>query len=142
LVLAVLAAAIINYKREAIARGIANSALSGLGLVVTDLSIDTLATDHILLSRLILEQDDGTRYELKGLTFPLSFPSMRAETVDIDELKIIPAVSSGEPLDLSGVLRSLLALPQMVPETTGLLQQLVFQRYSPQADDSSRSGSL
>ena len=69
LVVVAIAAAVIHYKRESIAREIANSALRGRGLTATDLSIDTLGTDRILLSQLVLVGDDGARYELYDLSF-------------------------------------------------------------------------
>ena len=80
IVLAILAA-VIHFYRESIARGIANSALQEQGITATELSIQTLGTDYIRLSYLVLEQDDGTRYEVSGLSFPLSFPSVKPETI-------------------------------------------------------------
>ncbi len=72
LILAILAA-VIHFYRESIAREFANAALSEQGITVTELSIQTLGTDYVQLSHLVLEQDDGTRYQISGLSFPTEF---------------------------------------------------------------------
>ena len=116
IVLAILAGAVHVY-RESIAREIANSALGEQGITATELSIETLATDHIRLSYLVLEQDDGTRYEISGLSFPLSFPSFQPETISIEQLVLVPAPAKDEPLPLAQLLQTFLQLPVSVPNT-------------------------
>lgn len=123
LALAIVASAL-HYKRETIARNIANSALQGKGLVATDLSIDTLGTDRAVLSRLTLVQDSGARYELRGIAFPLSFPSLKAETITIDALHVVPATNDGEPLEFAALVQTFLGLAQSVPNTTIVLGRL------------------
>ena len=71
LILVIVAAAVFHYNRESIVREFANSALHDQHITATELSIDTLETDYVRLSQLLLEHDDGTRYELSGLSFPL-----------------------------------------------------------------------
>lgn len=114
----------LHYKREAIARNIANSALQGKGLIATDLSIETLGTDRAVLSRLTLEQDNGARYELRGIAFPLSFPSLKTETITIDALHVVFATDTGEPLDFPALIETFLGLPQSAPNTTIVLGRL------------------
>ena len=100
IVLAIIAAVIHSY-RESITLDFANSALREQGITVTELSIETLGADYIRLSYVVLEQDDGTRYEVSGLSFPLSFPSMRPATISIENLALTPAPADGAPLPLA-----------------------------------------
>jgi hypothetical protein len=126
IVLAIIAA-VLNYKRETIAREIANNALRGQGLVATDLSIDALGTDRILLSQLVLLGDNGTRYDLRDVSFPLNFPSALGNSISIGELLLTPANAPDEPLALSQILQSFLALPESLPKT-----ELTLSRFSMQ----------
>ncbi len=114
--LAILAA-VIHFYRESIVREFTNSALSGKGITATELSIQTLKTDYVRLSRLVLEQDDGTRYQISGLSFPLSFPSVRAEKISIEQLVMTPADTEAGPAPLAHLLQTFLQLPGSVPNT-------------------------
>jgi len=116
LVLAIVAA-VIHQQRESIARKIANAALSDQGITATVLSIDTLGTDQLVLSYVLLEQDDGTRYEIFGLSFPLSFPSVRPESISIEQVIMTPAHTASGPTPLARLLQSFLQLPDSVPNT-------------------------
>ena len=115
-ILAIIAGAI-NFYRESIALDIANSALREQGITATELSIETLGTDYVRLSYLVLEQGDGTRYEVSGLSFPLSFPSMRPESISIEKLVLIPGTVDDAPLPLAQLLQTFLQLPTSVPNT-------------------------
>ncbi len=131
LIVLAIVAAVIHYKRESIAREIANTALSGQGLVATDLSIDTLGTDRITFSRLVLLQDDGTRYELHDVSFPLNFPSTHGNTISIGELLITPPETTDETPALSQMLQSFLALPESLPDTEVTLSHFSMQDFPP-----------
>jgi len=124
LVLAVIGA-VIQLQREAIVRKLANAALSEQDIVATDLSIDSLGTDRIVLSKIILEQTDGTRYEISGLSFPVSFSAVRPESISIERLEIISAAGSDRPAPFSLWLRSVLRLPDDVPGTTVTISRLL-----------------
>jgi hypothetical protein len=124
-------AAVIHYKRESIALNIANSALRDQGLTATELSIDTLATDHVILSWLVLRQDDGTRYELKNISFPLSFPSFRMEMITIGEMVVVAGRVTDEPVQVSRLLQTFLDLPQSLPNTAVTLSRLVMPDLPP-----------
>ncbi len=117
LIILVISAAAIHFYRESIARRIANAALSEQGLVATELSIQTLGVDHIQLSHLVLEQDGGTRYEVSGVSFPLSFPSARPEIISVEQLVVVPGVSE-VPSPLDELLQGILQLPGNVPNTS------------------------
>lgn len=117
LVLLAIIATAIHYYRESIALDFANSALREQGITATELSIETIGTDYIRLSYLVLEQDDGTRYEVSELSFPVSFPSMRPEVISIENLLLIPAPAKDAPLPFARLLETFLQLPVSVPNT-------------------------
>ncbi len=131
LIVLAIAAAVVHYKRESIVREIANTALRGQGLVATDLSIDTLGTDRILLSQLVLLGDNGTRYELRDVSFPLNFPSARGNSISIGELLLTPAETPDESRALAQMLQSFLALPQSLPDTELTLSRFSMQDLPP-----------
>ncbi len=133
-----IVAAVINYKRESIAREIANSALRGQGLTATDLSIDTLATDRIRLSRLVLLHDDGTRYELLDVSFPLNFPSPEGNIISVGELILTPPEKAA-PSPLSPILQTFLAMPDSLPETEVTLSEFFMEDLPPLRDLAWRS---
>jgi len=116
LVLAIIAA-VIHQQRESIARKLANAALSEQGITATELSIDTLGTDFLRLSYLFLEQEDGTRYQIFGLSFPLSFPSIRPESIAIEQVIMTPARVDAGPAPIAPMLQSFLQLPGSMPNT-------------------------
>ena len=109
--------AITHFYRESIARGIVNSALRSQGITATELSIQKLATDYVRLSHVVLEQDDGTRYEIAGLSFPLTFPSVKPEKISIEQLVFVPAATPNAPPSLARLLNAFLQLPGSIPNT-------------------------
>lgn len=128
LVLAIVAG-VAHFYRESLVREIANSALGDLGITATELSIQTLGTDDVRLSHLALEQDDGMRYEISGLTFPIGFPSTRAERISIETLAMTAAETAAEPGPLASLLRMLLQLPGSVPNTEVTVDRLTMADY-------------
>lgn len=133
LILAIVAA-VVHLYRESVVREIANAALAGLGLTATDLAVDTIGTRDIRFSELTLEQDDGTVYELSGLTFPLSFPSARRERIAIGELVVTPAEREAAPLPLAPLLRTLLRLPDDVPNAEVTIERVATAGFPPARD--------
>jgi hypothetical protein len=123
LILAIIGT-VIHLQREAIVRNLANAALSEQGIIATDLSIDTLGADRVLLSRIVLEQEDGTRYVISGLSFPVKISAARPESVSIDQLEIISTARSGAPPPFSRWLRMVLQLPDDVPDMTVTIARL------------------
>ena len=112
-----LATFVANYQREAIATQIINRLLRDQGIAATSLSIDSLGTDELSLSRLVLEHTDGTEYDLRGLSMPISFPSIRPELIRIDSLSITPGDGERQPVLPADLLRSILSLPSVAPNT-------------------------
>ena len=131
LLILVILTAVIHFYRESIAREFANSALGEYGITVTELSIQTLDTDYIRISHLVLEQDDGTRYQVDGLSFPISFPDARAGKISIEQLIVTPADTAAVPVPLAHQLLTFLLLPGSVPDTEVRVSQLTMPDTPP-----------
>ena len=115
---------VVHTYRESIARNLANSALREQGITATELSIQSLGTDFVHLSQVVLEQDDGTRYEITGLSFPLSFPSVQPESISIEKLVLVPPKTGTDPIPFARLLQTFLDLPDSVPNTTITISNL------------------
>lgn len=133
LVLAIIVG-VAHYYRESLVRKAANAALGSLGMTATELSVRTIGADTIRLSYLEIEQDDGTRYEISDLTFPLTFPSTRAERIEIGQLAVMPADTEAAATPPAPLLRTLLALPGSVPNTEVTVGRLKTSGFPPAQD--------
>lgn len=131
LLILVILTTVIHFYRESIAREFANSALGEYGITVTELTIQTLDTDYIRISHLVLEQDDGTRYQVDGLSFPISFPDARAGKISIEQLIVTPADTAAVPVPLAHQLLTFLLLPGSVPDTEVRVSQLTMPDTPP-----------
>ncbi len=131
LLILVILTTVIHFYRESIAREFANSALGEYGITVTELTIQTLDTDYIRISHLVLEQDDGTRYQVDGLSFPISFPDARAGKISIEQLTVTPADTAAVPVPLAHQLLTFLLLPGSVPDTEVRVSQLTMPDTPP-----------
>lgn len=126
-----LATFVANYQREAIAREIINRLLRDAGIVATSLSIESMGTDHLALGRLVLEQRDGTEYDLRGLSMPLSFPSIRPELIRIDSIDVTPGRDEARPAGYASLLRNFLALPSVAPNTAVAIARITWPGLPP-----------
>jgi len=114
IVVAVIAA-VVQVRRDAIARGIANSILSEQGIVVTDLSVDSLTPNRLVLSRLVVESEGGTRYEILGLTLPLGKNGTRIRRFSAAGLIVTYVHAQDTPSMLSRRLQTVLDVPLSRP---------------------------
>jgi hypothetical protein len=113
LILAVLAAAFHLY-RESIVRAFANSVLSEQNIAITEIAIDSLRTDYVHLSYLVLEQDNGTRLQISGLSFPLNYSAGGHNRITADEFELVPPGTAQQPPALADILRTFLQMPDLV----------------------------
>lgn len=114
IVIAVIAMAV-YLRRDSIARGIANSMLGEVDLVITDLSVDTLTPDRLGLEELVIESASGARYELFGLSMPLSASGVRLDQIVAEGLVVTYAKERDAQAMLSTTLRTVLGLPLVRP---------------------------
>jgi hypothetical protein len=123
IVIAVLAT-IAHIRRDSIARGIANSVFSETDVAVTELSVDSLSTNRLELSELVIENASGARYEISGLSIPLRTSDSDIELISADRLVIHYATSRDAQAMLSSSLQTVLDLPLMQPNLEVTIAQL------------------
>lgn len=128
--MAVLAGAA-HFYRESIARNFANSVLAELGITATDLTIQSLGTDRLELSQLVLEQEDGARYQVSGLSLPLVFSGSAPKNISIEQLLVTPADSGSAPIPLAEMLQTILELPNSVPNTEVAVSRFLLPDLAP-----------
>lgn|GEM_PF-2329776 len=116
LILGILAV-VLYFFRAPIVRKLANSALTGQGISVTELSLDAPEFDRIRVPDLVIEQSNGTRYRISGLSLPVSFPVDRSGKIVIDSLRIKTADGSSTPVSLAYLLQTFLRLPDSLSKT-------------------------
>ena len=137
LVLAI-AAAVVHYYRESLVRTAVNAALRGLDMRATELSVQSIGTRTVRLSQLTLEQGGGTRYEIVDLAYPVSNPvsgtGAGARRIEIGQLLLTPADTDAAPAPLAPLLRTLLELPDSVPNTEVTIGQLATPGFPPARD--------
>jgi hypothetical protein len=110
-IVVVVLAAIVHIRRDSIARGIANSVFSETDIAVTELSVDSLSTDRLELSELVIESASGARYEIFGLSIPLRTSDSAIELISVDRLIVHYATSQDTETMLSTSLQTVLDLP-------------------------------
>ena len=126
LAIVAIIATVVYLRRDSIARDIANSVLGETDVTVIDVSLDVLATDRVEFSKIVLELASGTRIDVRGVAFPLSFPSVRPEHVSIEKITVTPADAERPPTPYTPLLATILALPQTVPSTAVTVAELAY----------------
>ena len=114
IVVAVVATAV-YLRRDSIARDIANSMLGEQDLVVTALSVDSLTTDRLELAELVLESESGTRYEITGLSLPLTLQGEEVSKIAAQRVIVTFDNDPAERSPLSASLQRVLDLPTTRP---------------------------
>ena len=105
----------VQLRRDSIGRDIANSILSEQGLVVTDLSVDALTPNRLELAELVIESDNGTRYEIYGLSTPVALSARSIDQASADRLLIVYPDDVSERSSLVQSLQTALGLPEEYP---------------------------
>ena len=63
-------------------------------------------------------------YEITGLSFPLTFPSLQPESISIEKLVLVPPKTGTDPIPFARLLQTFLDLPDSVPNTTITISNL------------------
>lgn len=118
LILVAVVATVINSRRDTIARGLANKVLRQYGVHAEGLAIERMSPTRLELSKIYLVQENGMRYVISGLSFPVSFPSEDFEQVSIEQLSIIATDSTeSAPPQLAELFELVASLPSLVPNS-------------------------
>ncbi|RLA27002.1 MAG: hypothetical protein DRR11_18975, partial [Gammaproteobacteria bacterium] len=116
--LIVIAAIGIYLYRDSIARNVANSVLKNSELAVTGLSINSIGADNVNFDELVLEWSGGSRIRITGIVLPTNIRKTQPGVLQIDEIELIRAGESDQPVSIAAILASILELPQNVPYST------------------------
>jgi len=106
-----------HLYRDAIARRVANSYLSGQDLTIADVSIDKIGTGHIRFSTISLERRDGTRIGIFDISLPYDTADKRVESIEIGAIEIVPGEGGSTPTTPAVLFQLLLDAPNTIPVT-------------------------
>ena len=125
LFLVAIATVSIYLYRDSIARNVANSVLKDSDLVVTGLSINSISTDNVNFDELALEWSSGAHIRITGIVLPTKVRKAQSSLLKIDELELIPAGNSDQPVPVAAILASILELPQNLPYLTVQISRII-----------------
>jgi hypothetical protein len=134
LVLIAIAALSIYFYRDSIARNVANSVLKDSDLVVTGLSINSIGADIVNFDELVLEWSSGTQIRITGIVLPTKVRNIQSSLLKIDELELIPAGNSDQPVPIAATLASIFELPQNVPYSAVQISRVITDDLPPLTD--------
>ena len=134
LVLITIAAISIYLYRDSIARNVANSVLKDSDLVVPGLSINSIGADIVNFDELVLEWSSGTQIRITGIVLPTKVRDTQSSLLKIDELELIPAGNSDQPVPIAAILASIFELPQNVPYSAVQISRVTTDDLPPLTD--------
>ena len=126
-VLAIVAAVVVQWRRDAIALDIANRVLRDTDFVVASIAVRTLGVDHIELSSIVLETPDGASYELVGVYYPLTTRGEGPRRVTIESLAASGLGTQRKATSYIELARTFLALPETLANTDVRVQRLTIE---------------
>ncbi len=129
-----VAAVSIYLYRDSIARNVANAVLKNSDLAVTGLSINSIGTDNVHFDELVLEWSSGALIRITGIVLPTKVRKAQPSLLKIDEIELIPAGKSDQPMPIAAILASILELPQNVPYSMVQISRVTTEGMPPLTD--------
>ena len=126
-VVAIIAAVVLQWRRDTIAMEIANRVLKDTDFVVASLAVRKLGVDHIVLSSIVLEASGGTRYELTELDYPLAVKRAEPRRIEIQDVAINWGEGGADATSYKELVRTFLALPATLENTNVRVQHVFIQ---------------
>lgn len=108
----------INLNRDAIALGVARSALGGSGVEVTDVSVRSISSAEVLFDTIVLELAGGGTLYIEGITLPVSLRGLTDSRLHIDAVRFLPGAEDPGPVRLAAALQGFLDAPAATPGAT------------------------
>ncbi len=120
LLLALIAAAawFVHLYRDAIALGVARSALGDSGVLVTDVTVGRISSSEVFFDTIVLELEDGATLFVEGITLPVRLRGLTDSRLHIDSLRSVPAEGDTGPVRLAAALQAFLDAPAAMPGAT------------------------
>jgi len=125
LLLLCAAAWLVNAYRDSIALEVANGVLGGSGVVVTDVSVESIATDEIRFDRIVAQLAGGSRLHIEGVALPVAVGGLRGSRLHVRRVTMTAAAQDSGPLPLAAGLRAYLDAPALVPGATLEIDELL-----------------
>ena len=108
--IAVALALLAWYLRDTLIREISNPLLDEYGIVVTDVSLDALATGNARIAHLELTYDNDTIITIDDLTLPIIGTTTVPKTYAARKVSVALADTDDEPLELAPLVENFLSL--------------------------------
>lgn len=124
LVLIAAAAWFIRQNRDAIALGVARSALGDSGVVVTDVSVGSISATEVFFDAIVVELEGGATLFVEGITLPVRLRGLTDSRLHIDSVRFVPADEDSGPVRLAAALQSFLDAPAATPGATIAIDRL------------------
>jgi len=119
------AAWLVNAYRDSIALEVANRVLGGSGVVVTDVAVQSIATDEIRFERIVAQLAGGSRLHIEGVALPVAVGGLRGSQLHVRRVTMTAAAQGSGPLPLAAGLRAYLDAPALVPGATLTIDELL-----------------
>lgn len=105
------------FARNALIQRVSNPLLQEFNIVVTDVSLDALATSDATIGYLKLVHDKGTSIVIEDLTLPIGTAPSKSRIFRAEKVSIITATrKEGEPFELAHLIDQFLSLPGKLGE--------------------------
>ncbi len=105
-------------RRDRVARELANSALSDTNFAVSELSVRSMGVSHIEFSRLVVISENGSRFDIRGLSVPYGAESNGVTRINAESLEVEFGPDRTPRERFSDTIWELLALPGELRDTS------------------------
>ena len=134
LLLIAATAFLINLYRDAIALGVARSALGDSDVTVTDVSVSSIGSSEVLFDAIVLEMAGGGTLFIEGITLPVRIRGLRDSRLHIETARYVPGTSDTGPIRLAAGLQAFLDAPAATPGTTFEIDRVLVPDLPPARD--------
>ena len=120
------------YLRNTLIQRISNPLLQDFGIVVTDVSLDALATRDATISYLELVHDKGTTIAIENLTLPIRTSSNGLKTYRAERVSVITSTrDDAELFDLAQLIGQVVSLPGSLGPGELIVSEFELPPYPP-----------
>ena len=111
-------ALIINLYRDAIALGVARTAVGDSGIEVRDVSVGSISSSEVLFDEIVLRLAGGGIVCVEGITLPVRFRGLRDGRLHVESVTYEPTTEDTGPAPLAAGLQAFLDAPGTMPGAT------------------------
>jgi len=117
-------ALLVNVYRDSIALEVANRVLGGSGVVVTEVAVQSIATDEIRFDTIVVQLAGGSVLHIEGVALPVAVGGLRDSRLHVRRATLVNTAQGAEPLALAAALRAYLDAPALMPGATLEIEEL------------------